>query len=239
MQYTLIINFSSDTVEELNKGNYSLCCFLAYTSPNASQAEPLCWGVTKNFLNSVLIQWNDTLFAYISTSPITENQVIYIPELASSLPDSKTTAGTITEIKLKQRMVIQNYGVITIDTKNDAENVLIQNNSVNPYSSGICVCDASDDLYYGIAVFSTFGGHNIQIAPDNKAFLMFSSKNIQNNTVISISENPGILIDFNTSVNNSRTVWYDINTGWSSDDSSWGITYPSGTNLNDLLGSTV
>lgn len=240
MKNSLMINLSQETVEALNKSNYTLCCFLACKTESASLCTPLCWSVSKDFLQSVLIEWDDKLCAYLSTSEIEENKEIYIPQPVSA--KSKTTSrkvititGSSYEIELSERMLIDNYGKVSIDTKNDSNNVLVQNASNRPYSTGICIYNSNNNQYYGNCVFDTNSSNNIGVAPVNKAFLMFSSEDIQNNTVILNSENPGILIDLTTSKDNSRTVSYDKNNGWSSDKNTWGKLYPGNTNLKELL----
>lgn len=238
MTNSLIINFSQETVLELNKGNYSLCCFLACKSKNASSFRPLCWSVTKGFLRSVLIEWEYKLSAYVSTSEIAENKVIYIPQpdlsQFTSKSRSKTISGSNYKIALKQRMLIKDYGEIVLDTNNEAETILIQNDSATEYATGICVCNNNDSKYYGNGAFRIFGKNNIEVTPDNKAFLMFSDTNPQNNTVMLTSQNPGILIDFTIS-DNVRTVTFDVNTGWSSSEQGWSTQYPKGTDLKALL----
>ncbi|WP_029272012.1 hypothetical protein [Flavobacterium sp. KJJ] len=238
MKNSVIINFSPETVEVLNKGNYSLCCFLSSKTDNASLFTPLCWSVIKGFLQSVLIEWEDNLCAYLSTSDIIENQVIYIPQAVSAqnqAASKKAQTGSSYKIDLNERMLIENYGKVTIDGNNDLNNVLIQNNSNNPYSTGLCIYNTTDEQYYGNCVFNTYGGNTIKVIPVNKAFLMFSSKDIENNTVILNAENSGILVDLTASEDNSRTVSYDINNGWSSDKQVWGKQYPAGTDLKALL----
>lgn len=238
MKNSVIINFSQETVEELNKGGYTLCCFLASNTENAALFAPLCWSVTKGFLQSVLIEWEDRFCAYLSTSEIAANQVIYIPQSASAQStdtSKKTIAGSSYQIEPKQRMLIENYGKVEIDANNASANVLIQNDSNNPYSTGLCVYNNSDDLYYGICVFNTYGRNTIKVSPVNKAFLMFSNNDIQNNTVIFNAENPGMLVDLTSSTDNSRTISYDINNGWSSNKQVWGKEYPAGADLKKLL----
>lgn len=236
MLYTLSINLSQNTVVSLNKGNYTLCCFLSNNSQNASQGEPLCWSITKDFLDSVQIEWNDTMLgAYVSSSPIEKNEIIYIPELTPlNSNNNKSATASIDSIQIKQRMVIEDYGMISIDTQNNNENILIQNDSTNQYTSGICVYNTNDDTNNGTCAFTIYGENNIQVAPVNSAFLMFSSRDVESNTVISVAENSGILIKFDMQ-NNSRTVSYDMNTGWSSNNQTWGIGYPQNTDLNSLL----
>jgi hypothetical protein len=234
---------SQDTVKELNKGEYTLCSFLACQSPNASLGYPLCWGVTKMFLNSVLISWQNSLCAYVSTSEIQENAKMYIPQpssvFQSQIRTSKSSLGSVTAssygIKLGQQMLIEDYGSVSIIKSDVVDTVLIKNDSSNLYSSGIGILDNYDNLYYGICSFNLSGHGNIQIVPVNKVFLMFSSKDVEHNTVISVSENDGILVDFDGSIDNIRTVTYDINTGWTSGQEIWGEVYPSGTNLKKLL----
>ncbi|WP_428231396.1 hypothetical protein [Flavobacterium sp.] len=239
MKNALIINFSQETVEALNKENYTLCCFLACKSENTSAFTPLCWSVTKSFLKSVVIEWEYNLSAYLSTSEITDNKIIYIPQpefaKTTSRSRSRSIMGTNYRIAVQQRMLIKNYGEVIVDAENAFETVLIQNDSTTEYTTGLCIYSNNDDQYYGNCAFKTYGGHTIKVAPANKAFLMVSSKDIQNSTVILKSENPGMLIDFTTSNDNSRTVTYDINNGWSSDGQVWGIQYPTGTNLKTLL----
>ncbi|WP_202703314.1 hypothetical protein [Flavobacterium sp. UGB4466] len=239
MTNRLIINFSQETVEVLNKGNYSLCCFLASRSRNVSQFRPLCWSVTKNFLRSVMIEWEYRLSAYASTSEIIENQTIYIPQPETDRLMSRSTSrssigGTNYKIELKQRLLIQDFGAMSVDTNNDNSTVLIQNDSGTVYATGICIYSSNDGQYYGSCTFKTFGKQNIEVAPDNKAFLMFSDNNPQNNTVMLISQSPGILVDFDL-MNDSRIVTFDVDKGWSSNEEAWGKQYPAGTNLQTLL----
>ncbi|GEM_PF-4924525 len=243
MKSSLTINLSQETVEKLNQGNFTLCCFLASKSDNALSCYPLCWNTfTKNFLKSILIEWEFDLSAYLSTSPISDNAVIYIPQPQKSIPKQsarftvkKSVSGSNDKIELNQRMLIEDYGKITIDTNNTSPNVLIQNNSTDSYSTGICVYSSDDDQYYGTCAFTLYGGNTISVAPVNKVFVMFSNKNIQNNTVISLSENQGLLIDFNGSNDNLRTVSYDINLGWSSNNQPWGTKIPARTFLSTIL----
>ncbi|WP_228012115.1 hypothetical protein [Flavobacterium hungaricum] len=148
---------------------------------------------------------------------------------------TKNISGSNDKIDLKQRMLIEDLGKVTIDTNNDSQNVLIQNNSHDAYSTGICVYSINDDQYYGSCAFSLYGGNGISVAPVNKILVMFSTKDIQNNTVILITENIGFLIDFNGSTNNSRVVSYDINKGWNSNSQTWATNIPIGTSLSDIL----
>jgi hypothetical protein len=194
-------------------------------------------------LKSVLIEWEFNLCSYLSTSVIADNKIIYIAPLETSISKStakfKSVAGSTYEIELKQRMLIEDYGKVSIDTQNTLKNVLIQNDSSTAYTTGICIYSNTDEQYYGNCVFNTYGNHNIKVAPVNKAFLMFSSQDIQNNTVILNSDNPGILIDLTTSEDNSRTVSYDINTGWNSNNQLWVKQYPRRTDLRKILVSNV
>ncbi|MNQ50795.1 hypothetical protein D3C85_647540 [compost metagenome] len=239
MKNSLTINFSQETVELLNREKYTLCCFLACESVNASSFTPLCLNVTKEFLKSVLIEWEFNLCSYLSTSVIADNKIIYIAPLealiSKSTAKSKSVTSSTYEVALQQRMLIENYGSVSIDAKNTLENVLIQNDSNTAYATGICVYNNTDEQYYGNCVFNTYGNHNIRVAPVNKAFLMFSSQDIQNNTVIFYSENPGILVDLNAGQDNSLTISYDINTGWNSNEQAWATQYPSVTDLRTIL----
>lgn len=237
MKSSLIINFSQESVEYLNQGNYTLCCFLACKSENAASFVPLCWCTINFFLRSVLIEWEFDLSAYLSTSEIANNKIIYIPQIESSRSTQKSVAGSNYEIALEQRMLINDYGKVSIDTDNTSETVLIQNNSTTPYATGICIYNNNDDQYYGNCVFNTYGKHNIKVAPVNKAFLMFTSKDIKSNTVVLVSENDGMLVDLTniSTQDNSRTVSYDIDTGWSSNGQVWGKIYPRGTDLKSIL----
>jgi hypothetical protein len=241
MKSSLTINFSQETVEALNSGKYNLCCFLACESVNASSFTPLCWGVTTVFLKSVLIEWEFNLCSYLSTSEIVDNKIIYIAPLEASTSRStskfKSVAGSTFEVALKQRMLIGDYGKVSVDTQNTLQNVLIQNDSSTAYATGICIYSITDQQYYGNCVFNTYGNNSIKVAPANKAFLMFTNQDIQNNTVILNSVNPGILIDLNTceGEDNSRTVSFDINTAWNSNNQIWVKTFPTGSNLKSIL----
>lgn len=238
MKNSVIINFSQETVEALNKQHYTLCCFLGSKTENASLFAPLCWSITKGFLQSILIEWEGDICAYLSSSDIIENEEIYIPQPFSAKGKStsrKSKTGSSYKIALNERMLIENYGKVEIDANNASANVLIQNDSNNPYSTGLCVYNNSDDLYYGICVFNTYGRNTIKVSPVNKAFLMFSNNDIQNNTVIFNAENPGMLVDLTSSTDNSRIISYDINNGWSSNKQVWGKEYPAGADLKKIL----
>lgn len=243
MKSSLIINLSQETVEKLNKENYTLCCFLACKSNNKSLFTPLVWSVTDDFLESVWIEWEFSLSAYLSTSEIVENEIIRFPQIASLKPiiskrytaKVKSSAGSNYEIELQHRMLIEDFGKVSIDAINPSPTVLIQNDANREYSTGICIYDSTEDQYSGSCVFETNGNNIINVVPVNKAFLMFTSREMQKNTVVFKSENQGILVDLTTSVDNSRIVSYDINKGWSSYGQDWGKIYQSGADLRDLL----
>jgi hypothetical protein len=231
----IIISLDQETVVALNKNNWTLCCFLGCQSDNSTGGAPLCWNVTKFFLNSVQIKWENDLCAYISTSPINNYSQIYIPQPFNQ-KEAKTSIVTTSIFKIKQqeRMLIDENYEIKIDSDNIQDNVLIKNNSNIGFSSGICVGDNLNE-YCGICALSLFGNNSIRVAPNGKVFVMFSAKDIQVNMAVFKSENKGMLIDLNGASNDTRIVEYSINKGWSADGSTWATKYTDGTNLQELM----
>lgn len=238
MNNTVIVNFSQETVRELNSNNYSLFCFIGTQTPN--KASPLCWGVFTGFLSSLKIQWKNNFCAYISTDLIADNAPIYIAQSLLTVGGKSSSligaASFSQEIELKEQMLVEDYGFVTIDRNNIEENILITNMSSTQYTAGVGISDGQN--YYGTCAMNLYGNNNIRAVPSNKAFFMISTNpNIQNNTVVLTSSSTGFLIDLDGADNNTRTVEYDINLGWSPTPtgSSWGTSYPTGSELATIL----
>ena len=213
--YSIIINFDEETFRKLNEGKYNLYCFLASRSPNRSSAVPLCWGAANFFLQTLKLEWENRICAFVSTSQIKENDVVFIPpynssmshrfeELVSEVAVSTGVTGSIKPIQLKQRMLIGDQGQISVDTNNNDDTVLIQNNSRKEFTTGICILDTLNKKYVGSSAFDIIGGTTIKVVPENKIFLTLSTRKVQTNTVIIYAENSGILIDLTGSPNNQE-----------------------------------
>ncbi len=233
--YSLTINLDQETVIELNKNRYTLCCLL---SSQSKSGFPLSWLVLNEFLNTIQIQWTDTLSAYITSSKIIDNTSIYIPqpETLSNFNYSSNSAkiAATYKIKLAQRMLIEEYGKISIDNTNATPTVAIENNTSTNYTSGIGIMNSTGQ-YYGISAESLYGNQNIHLSPNTSIFVMFTPLEIKVNTVLKIADQKGMLINFLNTENNTRAVSYNINTGWDAKNANWASKYPAGTDLQELL----
>jgi hypothetical protein len=232
MNNKIIVNCDDITRDSLNKNKLSLCVFLACQSP--SQGSPLCWNVVNSFLNSLLISWKDLYATYISTSKINENSTLFITQPQDQQKNKQLVSSSTFKILPKQQMVIDAFNAISIQN-NPANSIGIKNNTDHPFSSGLCVCDDSDN-YYGVSAFELFGNNSLSINPVNKAFLMMVPQGtIDQNMVITSTNQQGILIDVENADNNTRTVQFDINNGWNSNDETWCSIHQSGSDLTQIL----
>jgi hypothetical protein len=239
MNYNTIINFDQKTVETLNRDNYSLCAYLACESLVYKGGSVLCWNVIKkDFLNSLKISWNEKYCAYISTSDICDGCNIYIPQ-PLDLPEkndlTRSTTGSNYKIKLKQRMIVEEFNNIKIENEDINTSINISNETSTAFSSGTGVI-SDDQIYTGICSFNLTEISPIDIRPINKIFLTIIPNDfINENMVVVETSQIGILIDLQNATNQERTVSYSINNGWSPNDQTWLKHFDTNTNLAKIL----
>jgi len=238
MKYSVIVEFSCLTVEALNKGGYSLCCFIACESFEGAGGFPLCWNITTDFLNSVRISWYDEFIAYYSTSILADRSSIFIPQpIQPIIAFTKKTiaeAATSRRITVKERMIVDRYGLPTVEADESINNVMIQNNSKRPYVAGMGVKN-NDESYYGICGLNLYGCCPLGIKPIPTIFIaIVPETTIIPNMAVGSLDQIGVIVDVSGSPTASRVISYDINTGWSP-NVSWIKQYPAQYNLGKLL----
>jgi hypothetical protein len=236
MKYSVIVNFSNnDTVVALNKGNYSMCCFLACNPGSSKGGYPLCWNVTTQFLASVRVLWYDELIAYCSSSTLKDNSSIFVPQPLCDVKNFACNESAVSRmIAVKERMIIGPYGSTTVKTNPNC-NVGIVNNSSTPCVAGLGI-KGSSGFYSGICGFNLYRNSPLGLKPVNSILLAIGMVTAitQNMAVGSLAQS-GILIDVSKSSTQSQSMSYDINTGWSPVDVSWVVPYAANDDLGAIL----
>jgi hypothetical protein len=232
---SVIVEFNSETVVILNKNGYSMCCFMACESESGGAQFPLCWDVTKFFLESVCVSWYDDLIAYCSTSALADRSLIIIPQ-PESIPASKfsSVSAVSRRITMNEQMVIGPEGSTTVET-GFGSNVAIMNNSSIQYVGGLGV-KGGDEVYYGICGINLYGHQSLGIKPLGAVFLVIVPGTfIEPNMSVEILYQIGVLVDVSKSSTKSRSICYDINAGWSPSDNSWIKHYSAPCQLGEIL----
>lgn len=222
--YSVEITMDAATVSALGSANYLLYGFKAVQSTNTGA--PVVWFSTNNYEATTSISWTENYSAYVSLDQIIPNGQITASN--SFAIDSLTPPETL--------QIQDAHGNGQVVDGGTAGAITIQNNSTTQYTCGISapVSVNPSSAPSLLCAFNLYGsGNEDVIVPIEKVLLMFSTKPVNTGTVIEQAYSPGILIDL--TADNSRTVSYDINQGWSWGGGSWAQSVSNSANLVPLL----
>lgn len=215
--YSINVTMSSATVTQLIKNNFSLYGFKAVKTTQSGGA-PLVWFQTGSYSTTTGVSWQEQFQAYTSSSQIIANGQIL--------------ASNSNNINLNQTMNVDVGGVGTVVNGGTAGAISILNQTTTQYTCGISQTTGSGDTN-PLCAFPLFGLNMDVIAPIEKVMLMFSSAQVNTGTVIQKAYSPGIFIDL--TANNSVSVNYDINAGWSWGGFSWAQQVTANADMAPLL----
>ena len=194
--YQVTISVSNETLEALSSGGFSLCALKAIAT-TAGGGQPVYWQVTKQFANSMAVQWTSQYAAYTSKQTADINIISTVAidyGQIANLPD-----GTVTEGGLA-----------------DAMSMLNQSNT--QYTCGLA--GGLELAPSPIAAFPLYGYMMDAFAPVEKVLLMFTTYPAAQGATAARSYAQGLLVDLTSAT--SREVGYDINSGWSWGEAAWG-----------------
>jgi len=207
--YQVTITVSNETLEGLSAGGFSLCALKAIAT-TAGGGQPVLWRVTKQFANSMAIQWSSQVQAYIS---------------------STGTSVTVTS------SIGIDYGQILSVASGElaggglAEAMSILNDTTKQYTCGLSYDSGGQPS--PIAAFPLYGNMMDAFAPIEQVLLMFTTYPAVPGQVLLRAYAQGLLIDLTPAT--ERAVSFDINSGWSWGGQPWGQTIPPNTLLTPLL----
>jgi hypothetical protein len=217
--YKIVIAMKQDTVTSLTGDGYYLYGFKAVKSA-AGKGAPLVWFRTADYGLSTELDWAEQYQAYTTTGQI--------------VPGGRVKATNAYDIGLDQTLnVTGKDGTGSVDTQHGTTQAIgIDNQTSTPFTTGISQVQP-DGTVTPMCAFNLFGNHLDLIAPIEQVLLMFSSEPVDTGTVIEQAYSSGLIIDLTAS--NSRSVAYDINTGWNWGSATWGTPVPPQADLVPLL----
>lgn len=221
--YTITIDMSQATVENLSQYGYYLYAFKAVGS-SISGGQPTVWVQTQNFSLTTEVTWQEQFSAYTSTN--------------TNLSDgTRITASATYPINLGSTLqVTSSTGTGSVVTTGIAGAIEIASQVNNQFTCGIGqTSSAGTNILCALPLF----GNNIDaIQPIEKVLLTFATKAMNTGTVVYQAFAPALLVDMTGATDNSRTVSYDLNSNWQANTAGWATQYPASTQLAPLLITT-
>jgi len=219
--FTVNIQMSTETVESLMQGNFQLYGFKAVQTTMGGGA-PLVWFSTQTFSTSTAVTWMEQYQAYTSSQAISGNVTI----------DASFSVG----IGLDQTLSItDSTGTGTVSSGGVTSAISIENSSGQEFTCGISQTVDGSSAPVPMCAFPLFGMGLDVIAPIEKVLLTFATQPLNTGSVIEQTFAPGFLIDLTGAPNNTRSVSFDINQGWSNGSAIWASQVPPNSNLLPLL----
>lgn len=216
--YAIVVNMSTTTVNELTASNYQLFGFKAVQSTMGGGV-PVVWFASSNYSTSTQVSWSESYMAYTASS--------------SQISGGTIDASFTVPIDLGQTLTVDSSdGTGTVSGGGTPGAISINNTSGVQFTTGI----GQDVLGQSspMCAFPLYGGLDV-IMPIEKVLLMFSTTPLNNGSVVEQSYSPGLLIDLTGAPNNTRTVNFDINAGWSFDGIDWATPVPANETLVPIL----
>jgi hypothetical protein len=223
-QYATTINMSAATANALSQGKFWLYGFKAVKGGGSGR--PLVWFATQTYSTNTSLQWEETYYAYTSLT-------------ASIAPNTKITASNIYKVDLGDTLNVMHSDGVGQPVRSGTPDVIsIVNQTTTQFTCGLAQTDPTGATAL-MCAFTLYGENTDEIAPIEKILLMFATKQVNTGTVIEQAFGPGMSIDLTGAppVNGipTRSVNYDINTQWSWDNSEWGETVSSNSNILPFL----
>ncbi|WP_114392480.1 hypothetical protein [Oleisolibacter albus] len=214
--YSVQINMSPNTVSSLKSAGYSLYGFKAIKT-SIQGGVPLVWFATKNYLVSTNVGWQEDYQAYISTTTIA--------------PNTKIVSSNAAGVDLGDTMTVDPSGNVLVTTDGTPGAISIVNASSVPYTCGIS--QEQNGSFTPMCAFPLFGNMLDQMMPVEKVLFMFATNQVDTGTVIYRAYSQGLTV--NLTGTTSRTVSFDINTGWSADGAAWASLVPPNADMLPIL----
>ncbi|MFA6117246.1 MAG: hypothetical protein WC729_24825 [Sphingomonas sp.] len=210
--HSLTITLSSQTLDELKQGGFTLYAFLPVQCSNRTGV-PLVWQRIDQYLGRIPVDFPAALSAYASTSTIAPNAAVE--------PDS------VSAVKPGQ-LVTFSGSAWTLSTAGLAPDVVgIVSAAAQSFGCGL----AADQVPF--CAFTLLAGALVPITPIKAICLMFATSDYDAGVYMVNALGPTMLVTLADGV--ERQVAYDVATGWSPTGVDWAMVANAGTSLKDLL----
>ncbi|MEX0299318.1 MAG: hypothetical protein AB3N28_09630 [Kordiimonas sp.] len=214
--YTLNIMMDPQTIIALRSAGYSLYGFKAVQSAS-SGGVPTVWFRDDQYMQSTDIVWQGDYRAYSSQTQVVPNAVV--------------TPTVSLDIRLGQMLVCDANGNAKVKAGVSQNNISLLNQAPQQITTGIS--EEVNGQISPICTFPLFGNMLDTVAPIEKVLLMFSTEQLDTSTIVERSTSAGLLVDLAGTT--SRSVNFDINTGWSAGGASWAQNLPAFTDIAPIL----
>lgn len=236
MTRSINISLSAQTIDALKNANYALYVMKAvkygfkgvpfrptngaeFVTPGYGGGASLAWRVLADYLQRTSIQWETAVEAYVSASPITDQQRI--------VPGSETS------VALGQTVKVSAGGGLSVASGGGEGAVAIVNQGVSSWTCGLAETARGGPA--PTCAFPLYGGAMVVLTPQDRVLLMFTSNLLPTGSVITTAYSSGLLVDAS---GGDRSVSFDINQGWSAGAAAWATTVAPEADLSLLLVTT-
>jgi hypothetical protein len=200
--YQISISLSSETVQQLQAGDYSLQVFKGAKS-NQSTALPALWCSFTVFGNTVELNWENSCSVFIAEEIKSNGVIIEIIDTPVAPLGSVIT-------------MLQD-GTISV-APGDGDYFTVQNETNTAWSCGLLQQVNGSKPVPTCALPLPAGATDI-VGPFEALVLAFSQVNIANGTLVAQTTTPSVTVILTGDVN-SVSVSYDFVTGWSNSNGS-------------------
>jgi hypothetical protein len=210
------------TLAALKELDYTLYALKGFETTNA-QGKAMAWGETSNYLQNTTFISTAEYQAFLSAADVLVGNGIVIH------------AGTSADVVLGDIVTFTDLNTpLKVTPGGYAQGVTIVNASTTPYSAGLSArsMDAGG-TFSPVAGVPLYGLSEAIIAPVDKFLVTFSTSGTQVGQPLPYSMTQSLLIDMTGQTQLEAT--FDINTGWSFNNASWGQTIPAGADLFAVL----
>ncbi|MED5550070.1 MAG: hypothetical protein VX529_11995 [Pseudomonadota bacterium] len=212
----VVITLDSATQAALTNGGYALYASCAVKIDNTA-ALPTIWHVERVLTETITLALATDVQAYTSTTAIASGKTISV--------------GNSTAIDLGQTWQVASGGSGPVKQAGPADKMTVENTSKTPFTAGLSRCVDGDTDFTPVFAAPLYGLQSNGAAPVSQIVLQFSTARQSAGSVMSLSTarmqahaqiSAGQYLSVQLADGAARQVSFDINTGWSWGDYTWG-----------------
>jgi hypothetical protein len=194
--YQISISLSSETIQQLQAGDYSLQVFKGIKC-NQRGALPALWYSDQQFTNTIELNWTDDFSGYISNQTLAPGTIV---DIGNNIP-----------VSLGSQITLEPDGSIMTTSGPDSV-VTVINEQNTPY-----ICGFTQSLNGGIpsaiCALPLFPQQPDVMAPYGTLVLAFSTGNLSPCTLVEHTATPSVTVLLAAQAP-SVSIAFDINYGW-------------------------
>lgn len=211
-----------DAAETLTDNGFSLYAYQAVDTNIAGW--PTVWYATALLTPSMTLSWTAPGYAYTALATDIAPPGVVVPGATYPLGPGQTL------------QVDTANGTGSIINAGPPDCLTIANQTTTQFSCGPAWSAAGMQPAPACAL-ELFGGNDVLIRPRNTVLLAFESGTRVVGQAVETLSAPALLVSLAKAT--SRSVSYSLNTNWAANTADWASQYPAGTELPDVLISTV